>query len=190
MTKADLRPGAWPGFQKLPAPRPRAESISPTRLRIEEALPQKGEPLLLNFDDAIARQAGARIEFHRNRGEKTPTRKNSPLEMGKKGINQRPKPLRSCRRLHRGLKHFTVKNLGGGFNRRQFQFFLGFEVSVQAAFAHPDFGGQVADRQAVQPLRCRQFCGGEQNGGATGLAFRRAGSRQLPNWFLMTNWCS
>ena len=63
------------------------------RLRIQEAPPQKGQPLLLHFDNAIARQAGTCIEFHRDRSEKTPPREYSPLEVCKKGINQRPELL-------------------------------------------------------------------------------------------------
>src|SRR5262249_52896555 len=60
-------------------------------------------------------------------------------------------------------------------DRRQLQFFLGFEVCVEAALAHPHLGGQVADRQAIQPSRRRQLRRGEQDGGATGLAFRGVG---------------
>src|SRR5262249_7411732 len=75
---------------------------------------------------------------------------------------------------------FTVKNRRRGRNRRQFQFFLGFEVRIEAALAHPDFGGQVADRQAIQSMRRGEFGCGEQNGGATGLALRGVGPAAYP----------
>jgi hypothetical protein len=54
------------------------------------------------------------------------------------------------------------------------QFFLGLEVGVEAALAHPDLGGQFADRQAIQPLG-GQPRRGVQDGGPTGLALRGAG---------------
>jgi hypothetical protein len=47
------------------------------RLRIPKALPQKGQPLLLHFDDSITGQAGTRIQLHPNSGEKKPSLGNN-----------------------------------------------------------------------------------------------------------------
>src|SRR5690242_57542 len=74
-----------------------------------------------------------------------------------------------------GPEHLTLEDRGRRLDRRQLQFFLGLEVRVEAALAHPDLGGQVADRQAVQPLRGGQSRRGVQDGGATGLAFGGVG---------------
>ena len=51
------------------------------------------------------------------------------------------------------------KRLGGGGDRRQLQFLLGAEVGEEAALAHPQIGGESADRQpppAPRPWRGRR----------------------------------
>src|SRR5262249_6714934 len=123
---------------------------------------------------SVARPPGTRIELHSDRGEETPAREYAPLQVGKKGIRERPELPQSCR-PRRGPKHFTIKNVGSDLNRRQFELFFGLEVGVEPTLAHPDLGGQVTNRQAIQPLCGRQLRGGEQNGGATDFAFRTAG---------------
>src|SRR5262249_35599674 len=120
-------------------------------------------------------RAGARVEFGGDRREETPARKDPALDVRQERIGQGPEPLRARVRPRRRLEHFTFKNRGRRLDRRQLEVFLGFEVRIEAALAHPDLGGQVADRQAVQSPHGRQLRGGVQNGGATGLAFGGAG---------------
>ena len=156
------------------------------RLRIQEALPQKGLPLLLHLDNSVARPPGPRIELHRDRGEETTAGEYAPLQVCKKGIHECPELLQS-RWRRGGPKHFTLKNVGSDLNCRQFEFFFGLEVGVEPALAHADLGGQVANRQAVEALRGRQLRGGEQNGGATQLAFRGTRFATLRTIFFVKN---
>src|SRR5262249_41034504 len=116
--------------------------------------------------------------------EETPARKNPALYVRQERIGQGPEPLRPRVRPRRRLEHFTFKNRGRRLDRRQLQFFLGFEVRVETALAHPDLGGQVADRQAVQPPHGRELRRGVQDGGATGLALGGAGLVASPGGFL------
>src|SRR5262249_37590185 len=81
------------------------------RLCLQEALPQKGLPPLLHLDNSVARPPGTRIELRRDRGEETPAGEYAPLQVGKKGIYERPE-LPQSRRRRRGPKHFTIKNVG------------------------------------------------------------------------------
>src|SRR5262249_62022117 len=78
-------------------------------------------------------------------GKKPPAREAPPFEVGKKRIDQGPEPRRPRGRLGYRLNHLTIKNRRRRLNRRQLQFFLGFEVCVEPALAHPDLSGEVTD---------------------------------------------
>src|SRR5262249_39606439 len=69
----------------------------------------------------------------------------------------------------RGLDDLVGEDPLGLVHGGQLEFLLGAEVGVQAAFAQAGGGGQVPDRQALQPVGGGQGRGGAQDRGAGAL---------------------
>src|SRR5207253_6149626 len=69
-----------------------------------------------------------------------------PFQVRKEGIAERPQTLERIRDAGRRLEDLSVEDLLRGVEGRELKLLLRAEVRVQAALAHPDVGGEVADR--------------------------------------------
>ena len=81
-------------------------------------------------------------------------------------LPHRPQARRAVGRAQRRLDHRGAEALGGGGDRRQLQLLLGAEVGEEAALAHPQLGGEAADRQPLQPLDRGEVDGAVEDRGA------------------------
>ena len=85
---------------------------------------------------------------------------------------QRAHVLERIRDSGRGLDDVRVEDLPGGVHGRELQLFLGAEVRVEAALAHPDVGGEVADGDALEAVDRGEVRGRAQDRLAAALAVR------------------
>ena len=108
--------------------------------------------------------AAARLRPPWRRSNRRETR--GPPQVLEESLGQRRNSGQAVAGIWHTANHVFLKNLGSGVNRRQSEFFFGFEVGVQTAFAHANVFGQVADRQSLEPPCRGQPGGGFQDGPA------------------------
>ena len=132
------------------------------------------QPVLLRLHEALADGAGLVVQLGGQRHEHAPREAAGPGPLDP-AFEQRPHALLPARRGQGRLDHRVHEALDAELEDLELEGFLRFEVRVEAALAHADLGGQVADRQAVQPLHRGQSRGGAQDRGAADLALRGEG---------------
>src|SRR5438067_12216017 len=93
-----------------------------------------------------------RVELRRDRGEEAAAREDTALDVREEGIAERPQTLERICDVGRRLEDLGVEDLLRGVDGRELKLFLGAEVCVEAALAHPDVGGEVADRDALETV--------------------------------------
>jgi hypothetical protein len=94
-------------------------------------------------------------------------------------LGHRAEARRTVGSLERRCDHHRDEAVGGGGDRGQLQVELRAEVGEEAALAHPQIGGEAADRQALEALDRGEVDGATQDRGAGPLSFRPARFRPL-----------
>src|SRR6516162_8921263 len=84
--------------------------------------------------------------------------------MPEERLAERPHTTEAPGRLACRVQHVPLEDLGRRFDRRQLELLLRLEVGVEAALAHADVLGQLADGKSLQPPRGRQVGGRVQYG--------------------------
>ena len=97
--------------------------------------------------------------------------------MGQVALPHRPQARGAVRGAQGRLDHRRAEALRGGADRRQLQLLLGAEVGEEAALAHPQLGGEAADRQPLQALGRGEVDRAVEDRGA-GLGALRLSGRQ------------
>ncbi len=69
-----------------------------------------------------------------------------------------------------GEHHLLVEDVGGVGDGGQLQLLLGAKVGIETALAHPGVLGEIPDREAVEPVHCRQSGGRVENRLAAAVA--------------------
>ena len=127
-------------------------------------------PMALEQENAIAGAAGLAGELRGDGGEEATAREDALAQMLQEGVRESHQSRYAFERIGHRSEHILDEDLGGGVDRRQFQFFLRFEVSVEPAFAHADLVGEFADREDVESAGGGEVGGGEENRLAAGHA--------------------
>ena len=109
------------------------------------------EPALEGGDALLDRsRPGPHLEG--GTGEEAATRERPPQEVVEVGVAQGDELRQPWWRGERRADHLGVEDPLGLLHRGQLEVLLGVEVGVDAALAHLEGGGEVADRQTLQTV--------------------------------------
>src|SRR4051794_9804361 len=98
---------------------------------------------------------GARIELDRGGRQETAARKDVPAKVGQPGVAEREQARRARRPLLDGIPDLAREDRGRLLECGELQALLASEVADQAALAHPELGGEFADRDTFEAVQRR-----------------------------------
>ena len=123
--------------------------------RDDEPADQCREPALERCD-LIFDRSGASAHLEDGPGEEATAWERAPLQVVEEGIAHRDELLEPGRGGERRLDDLGLEDPSGFVHGRELQILLRAEVGVDAALAHVERAGEVADREAFESVEGRE----------------------------------
>jgi hypothetical protein len=102
-------------------------------------------------------------ELGGGRREEAAAREDATFHVGEEPVAELLQSFHGVDDRPRWLGDLGVEDVPGGLDGGELQLFLGAEVRVEPALAHPDVRGEVADRDAFEAIDCGQVGRGAED---------------------------
>src|SRR5919199_122235 len=125
----------------------------PRVLRLRDGAPERGEPLLHDFRDAVAHGARAAVKLRGGGGEKAASAEHPAAHVHEPDVAQLPQAREPPPCAEGRADDLAYEDFARGLDGGELQVLLGAEVGEEPALTHPHLGRQPADGQTFQALR-------------------------------------